>query len=789
MLPDRWSVFQRSNCDSRAPACYPSTRVKTTGRYEPKLAAFAILSVLLSPFAFRAALLWDRANTGLALQDARGFLSDAATAFTCLALVILAARVRGGIGFAIAIFWAAIQYGNYEYVRVLDALASIYDIGYLGESTFVLGSALVISTPILLASVLIGTGLLVAPTLRRTPLWAAGVFAAIAVLGYSVYAMWPWSDEVSVWRQTNFIAHNAVRLARDASDDETDGRRFPNSPAAMLDLVPELAVDLDGQPILPLDRRNTNVMLLILESVSGLHVPSIAAVHGHESEVPMAGLDRFARENVAFTSFITQQRKTARGLYALLCGEFPALMHGPLKLGAYAAGDRTCLPAALKNAGYATAYIQAAPLAFHMKGQFMPRAGFERVHGHDYFEREHLRTFWGVDDRTLFEQTLHLVSELDAGDRPWFLTLLTVGTHHPYSIPDDFLPDEEDPDVRAYRYLDEALAEFLASLSETGVLDDTVVLITSDEAKGFRGGNYWLNRLSQNWGFLVVSLPDAPRLEVDETFSQIDLAASVLDLLGLSDQAAQLFGRSVFRHYDSGRWIFFANGNKRDVGALDPEGDVLLCVDNFRKCKRHTPRDERIFASGPTLREWREERDGIVSEMAARSLHTRPVLAKQSIFPLLVEPDVRVDNANTRILFGGQHLTLASDQWIEVEFDLLVRGEAASRIRFWHTLMAGGGRRELFNSERELVGGDRLRIRYSYAPTVVRHNVQSRAFAQLVAGTALDLHFANAKMVLHRDGAPPGPGVTEIRDELDKGAQPVDDASARTGLSQGTRAS
>ena len=42
MLPDRWSAFQRSNCDSRAPACYPSTRVKTTGRYEPKLAAFAI---------------------------------------------------------------------------------------------------------------------------------------------------------------------------------------------------------------------------------------------------------------------------------------------------------------------------------------------------------------------------------------------------------------------------------------------------------------------------------------------------------------------------------------------------------------------------------------------------------------------------------------------------------------------------------------------------------------------------------------------------------------------------
>ena len=40
---------------------------------------------------------------------------------------------------------------------------------------------------------------------------------------------------------------------------------------------------------------------------------------------------------------------------------------------------KRCLPAALAEAGYATVYLQAAPLTFMLKDKFMPRIGFERV--------------------------------------------------------------------------------------------------------------------------------------------------------------------------------------------------------------------------------------------------------------------------------------------------------------------------------------------------------------------------------------------------------------------------
>lgn len=140
------------------------------------------------------------------------------------------------------------------------------------------------------------------------------------------------------------------------------------------------------------------------------------------------------------------------------------------------------------------------------------------------------------------------------------LTLLTVGTHQPYSAPEQYLQRYDTPKQAAVAYLDDAIGAFLDSLERQGVLKDTLVVVTSDESHGIDGV-----RLASSWGFNLTLAPEQaelPRVKRG-TYGHIDLAASLLDYFALPIPDA-LGGRSLYRNYDSGReMIAYTNGMLR----------------------------------------------------------------------------------------------------------------------------------------------------------------------------------------------------------------------------------
>mgnify|MGYP004065951163 CR=1 FL=1 len=75
-----------------------------------------------------------------------------------------------------------------------------------------------------------------------------------------------------------------------------------------------------------------NVLLVIVEGVSGAYLPSAARVHRRNPALRMDQLDSVFRENVGYATLVNHNRRTNRGLYALLCGEMPALVRGMPKM-------------------------------------------------------------------------------------------------------------------------------------------------------------------------------------------------------------------------------------------------------------------------------------------------------------------------------------------------------------------------------------------------------------------------------------------------------------------------
>ena len=271
---------------------------ETGGGREP--AWIVLAAVLVAPIAFRALLLAER-TTGLALEDGRGLAFDLAVSLLLTALLVPLLRTSRLAAAGVGVLWCAIHYANYEVVLALGSMASLLDVHFLARPAFLLGSAFAISHPLAL-SVVVAASL--------APLWwarpAAGTTRGYGLAGLLlllVAALSPWSDESAVWRQTHFLPHDVQRIAGRALAGEGAGTRFPDAPSAMVDLLPELASDLDGTPRLELPGQAKNVLLVILESVSGLHMQSLAADHGVALPSWMPGLDALASRHASYSTF------------------------------------------------------------------------------------------------------------------------------------------------------------------------------------------------------------------------------------------------------------------------------------------------------------------------------------------------------------------------------------------------------------------------------------------------------------------------------------------------------
>jgi hypothetical protein len=767
--------------------------------------AFLVLAALAAPIGLRAALLVDRAMAP-GVADLRGLLSDVSIALGVAIAVGLASRMRAFVGAGLLLIWALLCYGNYEHVLANGANLQLRYAGYLADETFLMGSALAVTRPWLLIGVTsvalcFGWAALRSGARVRLRTMAIGCAAAIAGTFW-----WSASPDTLGWRQANFVAQNARWLIQVAGSDaltpsdpskralskmeralSNEGERASseNGEHASRNEV-ERESDLDGAPRVALGKPGANVLLVMFEGVSGAFIEPIAVANERRpARISMPALDRVARDHVMFTSFISQQRQTSRGEYAVLCGDLPRLVTAESKMSELAArsdtqGGKRCLPAALAEAGYSTVYLQAAPMTFMLKDRFMPKIGFQRSLGDAYFENAYSRNKWGVDDRTFLQQSLRMIEELRAAEQPWFLTLLTAGTHHPMNLPEDALRgDGSDRRRLSFQYLDVAIGEFIAELEARGVLDDTLVLLTSDESQGLRGGlDDKQIRLSQSWGFLIAMLPGGKRLRVDAPQAQSDLALSTLDWLGLADYARGFFGRSVFRRYATPRALAFGNTYFNRVGGVSAEGQLLLCDEDLQRCMRADTDDQRLFKGGlrPLPKASSKDLDflrKLVGESmrisASGSMPDAPIasgaardfrLSDTAVFP------IRDDVEDLQWVFGGQSLFVPANSRIDVELEVEVVGEGG-RIEAQHALKT---EEENFFAEQiqDLRPGGRFHFRYSYSTVEPLERLGNYLVVTRRAGSGLSLKLLHARMQIHPASGDSGPPLVVHQFDIER---------------------
>jgi arylsulfatase A-like enzyme len=697
----------------------------------------------------------------LAPVDLRGALADASIALLVVGVagVFLARRRWWGRAVALGaiVSFIFVSFAMYEFIWVFDSLYAFSHVGFLTDSTFAGGSIRHMRHPVVIASMtaiaMVGAAWARAP---RTLWWRCwGVAFAACILAQVLI---PTSHTRDEWRQRHAIQAHLSLLRSSAGS---------SSATISADVRDVFRGNLDGERwVGPLPDR-PNVLLIMIEAASGAYLPSVAASQGAQSGITMPKLDALAQRHILLTRVISHQRQTNRGEYGILCGDYPKLVTDQSKMTEQVYGPaRRCLPETLREAGYSTAYIQSAPLGFMLKDQFMKKAGFEELIGDPWFDRSYARTDWGVDDKAFFEQSLARVVELHAAEPPFFATLLTVGTHHPFTFPESATAEgARSPQERAFRWADDALAEFLAQLEERGVLRDTVVIITSDESAGLADAASATQRLlSQSWSFVVVMLPEPRAQRIDTLYAHVDAALSVMDLLGREREAKRFVGRSWFREYETPRHLFAGNTYARSVIMWEPSGRAVVCGESFRHCMGSTPAGDLVF--GPERRSDpaspREQR--LVAEVARLTRSGRADMTHAGTIDLLTEETVSVPaTEGKKLLVGGQYLRVPGGTTLRVDLDLEVDGHEA--VVDLHQDLFVNGYEKFARKGFRLRDGERWRLSYEIGVPDDASQLVVQLYATTVSGDSAAIRFHDARLSMTA-GLFASPTAVVIRDEV-----------------------
>ena len=275
-----------------------------------------------------------------------------------------------------------------------------------------------------------------------------------------------------------------------------------------------------------------NILFLFLESFRAVDVGAYGSKLGI---TPF--FDQWSRKGIFFRHFFANGFQTRHGLVAAHCSIMPN--YGPAIMKKYAKNRFYCLPELLKKEGYRTFCVFGSDAAFDDQIHFLPKIGIDAIHDRLTFDSDAEILGWGVSDREMFQKWIEL---LDREKQPFFSSALTITNHHPFDVPDEYKLHRGQDDTHKYyeavHYTDAMLDEFLTAAEKRPWYRNSLIFIFSDTA------NYQQpQEPHKNFDDFIITRTQIPLLIVgglvqypvveNRYFSQIDLAPTVLDLLGV----------------------------------------------------------------------------------------------------------------------------------------------------------------------------------------------------------------------------------------------------------------
>ena len=310
-----------------------------------------------------------------------------------------------------------------------------------------------------------------------------------------------------------------------------------------------------------------NVVVVVEESLGADFLGAYGDPRGLSPE-----FDALARRGVLFTRAYATGTRTVRGLEAIVASFPPipsvSILHRPGSEGIANWGR------VMREHGYHTSFLYGGYSYFDDMRRFFAGNGFE-ISDRANIDDPAFANIWGVSDEDLFRHAIGWFDRLDRGERPFFSVLLTTSNHKPFTFPPGVpgVPERGGGRDAGVRYADHALGGFIRRAKGRPWFDDTLFVVVGDHGARVYGAAE-IPLPSYEVPILLFAPGRLAPARVATPISQIDLAPTVLGLLGLSYQAP-FFGQDVLGAPPPAPRTLLFNHN-HDVAAL--RGDRLAVL-------------------------------------------------------------------------------------------------------------------------------------------------------------------------------------------------------------------
>ncbi len=310
------------------------------------------------------------------------------------------------------------------------------------------------------------------------------------------------------------------------------------------------------QHILP---NGTNVMIILLESFG---TEFIGAYNEGEGYTPF--LDSLIDQSLTFNYGFANGKKSIEAIPAVVAS-IPTLMENPYISSPFGDNDINTLPNILAKHGYESSFYHGATNGSMRFDGFTALCGYDNYYGRtEYNNEDHSDMTWGILDEYFNPWTARMMTEMK---EPFFGTLFTLSSHHPYFIPEhmrDKVKYGPQKICASISYADIALAKFFEEAKKQPWFDNTIFVILADHTPSSVTEEY--NIRTHLYRIPILFYDPRGRIKAEKSnqiFQQLDILPTILDLLNIETNYYS-FGNSHYQDtpkeaisYLSGSFFYF----------------------------------------------------------------------------------------------------------------------------------------------------------------------------------------------------------------------------------------
>lgn len=304
-----------------------------------------------------------------------------------------------------------------------------------------------------------------------------------------------------------------------------------------------------------ISRSNQNVIVFILESFSKEY---IGALNNGSGYTPF--LDSLIKESLVYPNAFANGKRSIEAITSIAAG-IPSLQNSPFISSSFSSNVIKGLPSILNDLGYHTSFFHGGKNGTMNFNNFAKMAGYQEYYGMTEFNNEEFFDGkWGIFDEEFF---YFWADNLNQFEKPFFSTIFTLTSHHPYPIPEKYKGKFPKGNLNIHEtigYTDFALKQFFTKIKDYEWYKNTLFVFVADHTAQAEKKEYNNNLGMYSIPIFLYHPGDSSfKGESDKVAQQTDIFPTILDYISY-DKPFVCFGNSLLNDSTSHFSINFING-------------------------------------------------------------------------------------------------------------------------------------------------------------------------------------------------------------------------------------